>query len=100
MRGRVWTTNTAAPALARLRLDAGDEWAIAWVPRIQAADRDQVSQIQYFLTSKADAALPDLLSAAEERRTKLWIADWNALDVPRPHGNGSHLAITVPLPTT
>ncbi|MEI8407931.1 MULTISPECIES: hypothetical protein [unclassified Kribbella] len=163
-KGRIDT----AIAFARLRLDAGDEWAIAWVPRLQAADRDQVSEIQYFLTRRADAALPDLLSG--EGSTKLWIADvdyaaygdlrvrqveagaeialacwhvyidtaryfgdnppndaetelrpagtaitelgltvaivndlaarWNALDVPRPHANGSHLAITVPLPTT
>ncbi len=160
-----------AIAFAQLRLDAGDEWAIAWVPRLQAADMDQVSPIQYSLTRRADSALPDLLRAGEERRTKLWIADvdyaaygdlrvrpvepgraeialacWhvykdtaryfgdnppneaetelppegtaitelgltigivndlaarcNAIDVPRPHANGSHLAITVPLPTS
>ncbi len=64
-----------AIAFARLRLDAGDDWAIQWVPRRQAADRDQVSQIQYFLTSRADSALPDLLSGDGDRSTKLWMAD-------------------------
>lgn len=140
------------------------------MPRIQVADRSQVSQIQYFLTTRADDALPDLLGSGADRSTKLWMADvdwaaygdllvrrtepgraeialacwhvytdtaryfgdnppneaeaelrptgtaitdlaltvgivndlaarWNAVDVPRPHPNGSHLAITVPVPT-
>ena len=151
------------------KLADGDESAAAWLPRIQAADRDQISQIQYFLTLRADEALPDLLAKNEDSRTKLWMADvdwaaygdlqvrrtepgraeialacwhvytdtaryfgdnppseaetelrpagtaivdlaltvsiandlaarWNAVDVPRAHPNGSHLAITVPVP--
>ena len=57
------------------KLADGDESAAPWVVRIQAADRDQVSQIQYFLTQQADETLPDLLANDQEVRTKLWMAD-------------------------
>ncbi|WP_327639378.1 hypothetical protein OHB24_13710 [Kribbella sp. NBC_00482] len=156
---------------AQEKVRAGEQWATAWVPAIRPADRDQVSAIQYFLTKRADEALPDLLANEQGGRTKLWMADtdwaaygdlrvrrtepgraeialacwhvytdfaryvgnnppndaetelapegtavvdlaltvgvvndlaarYDAAGVPRPLGNGSHLAVVVPLPAS
>lgn len=97
---------------ARAKLAAGDEWAAAWVPRIQAADRDQVSHV-YTDTARYFGDNPPNDAETELRPTGTAITDlaltvgivndlaarWNAVDVPRPHPNGSHLAITVPVRT-
>jgi hypothetical protein len=80
------------------KLADGDESAAAWLPRIQAADRNQISQIQYFLTLRADEALPDLLTNTEDSRTKLWMADvdWAAygdLQVRRTEPGRAEIAL-------
>jgi len=64
-----------AIAFAQARVDAGDEWALQWVPKRRAADYGEVSEAEYLLASKAHAALRGLLPAGEECSTKLRISD-------------------------
>ncbi len=69
--GRVDT----AIAFAQARADAGDEWALKWVPKRQAADYGEVSEAVYLLATHAHKALHELLPAGDERSTKLRISD-------------------------
>ncbi|WP_020391037.1 hypothetical protein [Kribbella catacumbae] len=66
--------NTAI-AFSQARVDAGDEWALEWVPKRQTGDFNQVSEAQFLLTRNADSALRDLLGNGKERSTTRRISD-------------------------